>query len=128
MGAGKITIDDVRQTATLARLELNDAEVQRLTRELDAILGYMDLLATLDVSNVEPTTHAVPVELTLRADTLEELEPHLPLERALADAPRRHDGLFEVPKIIEVGESASPTAAWRTWRRPSARASTPAPK
>jgi aspartyl-tRNA(Asn)/glutamyl-tRNA(Gln) amidotransferase subunit C len=104
MGVGKISIDDVRQTATLARLELSDAEVQRLTRELDAILGYMDLLSTLDVSNVEPTTHAVPVELTLRDDKLEELEPHLSLDLALRDAPRRHDGLFEVPKIIEVAE------------------------
>jgi aspartyl-tRNA(Asn)/glutamyl-tRNA(Gln) amidotransferase subunit C len=101
---GKISADDVRQTAVLARLELSDGEVERLTRELDAILGYMDLLGQLDVSNVEPTTHAVPVELTLRSDTLEELEPQLPLDKALADAPRRHDGFFEVPKIIEVSE------------------------
>jgi aspartyl-tRNA(Asn)/glutamyl-tRNA(Gln) amidotransferase subunit C len=100
----KISADEVRETAMLARLELTDAELQRLTRELDAILGYMDLLAKLDVSNVEPTTHAVPLDLPLRDDALEALEPHLPLDAALADAPRRHDGLFEVPKIIEVVE------------------------
>lgn len=100
----KITADDVRETAMLARLELSDEEVARLTRELDAILGYMDLLDTLDVSGVEPTTHAVPLDLPLRDDALAELEPQLPVEVALADAPRRHDGFFEVPKIIEVGE------------------------
>jgi aspartyl-tRNA(Asn)/glutamyl-tRNA(Gln) amidotransferase subunit C len=100
----KITADDVRETATLARLDLSDEEVARLTRELDAILGYMELLDKLDVSGVPPMTHAVSLELPLRDDVLEALEPQLPLESALADAPRRHDGCFEVPKIIEVGE------------------------
>jgi aspartyl-tRNA(Asn)/glutamyl-tRNA(Gln) amidotransferase subunit C len=101
---GKISPDEVRQTALLARLELDDGEVERLTRELDAILGYMESLAKLDVSGVEPTTHAVPVELPLRDDVLEALEPQLPVDAALSDAPRRHDGFFEVPKIIEVVE------------------------
>ena len=100
----KITSEEVRQTATLARLELSDAEVQRLTRELDGILGYMESLAKLDVSGVEPTTHAVPLEMPMRDDVLEALEPHLPVEAALSDAPKRHDSFFEVPKIIEVGE------------------------
>jgi aspartyl-tRNA(Asn)/glutamyl-tRNA(Gln) amidotransferase subunit C len=100
----KIGADEVRQTAMLARLELGDDEIERLTRELDAILGYMESLAKLDVTDVEPTTHAVPLDLPLREDALEALEPHLLLDAALADAPRRHDGLFEVPKIIEVGE------------------------
>ena len=100
----KITDADVRETATLARLELSDEEVARLTRELDAILGYMELLDQLDVAGVPPMTHAVSLDLPLRDDVLEALEPQLPLEAALSDAPRPHDGFFEVPKIIEVGE------------------------
>src|SRR5437868_9718259 len=100
----KITAADVRETATLARLELGDEEVVRLTRELDAILGYMDLLDQLDVSSVEPMTHAVSLDLPLRDDVVEALEPQLPVDTALADAPRARDGLFEVPKIIEVAE------------------------
>jgi aspartyl-tRNA(Asn)/glutamyl-tRNA(Gln) amidotransferase subunit C len=100
----KITLDEVRQTALLARLELSDAEVAQLTRELDAILGYMASLSQLDVSNVEPTTHAVPVELGLRADELAALAPQLTVDEALADAPARRGSFFEVPKIIEVGE------------------------
>ena len=100
----KITAADVRETATLARLELSDDEVTRLARELDAILGYMELLDRLDVSGVEPMTHAVSLDLPLRDDVVEALEPQLPLETALGDAPRRHDGFFEMPKIIEVTE------------------------
>jgi aspartyl-tRNA(Asn)/glutamyl-tRNA(Gln) amidotransferase subunit C len=100
----KITAADVRETATLARLELGDDEVTRLTRELDAILGYMDLLDQLDVSSVEPMTHAVSLDLPLRDDVVEALEPQLPVDAALADAPRARDGFFEVPKIIEVAE------------------------
>jgi aspartyl-tRNA(Asn)/glutamyl-tRNA(Gln) amidotransferase subunit C len=96
-----ITIEEVRETALLARLELSDEELHRLTRELDAILGYMQQLAEVNVDGVEPTTHAVPLELALRDDLL---GPHLDLEQALADAPRRQDGFFEVPKIIETGE------------------------
>ena len=96
----KISGDEVRQTALLARLELTDEEVARLQRELDAILGYMEKLAQLDVSGVEPTTHALPLELRLAAD---EPGPQLPPEAALADAPRRDGNLFQVPKIIEAG-------------------------
>jgi aspartyl-tRNA(Asn)/glutamyl-tRNA(Gln) amidotransferase subunit C len=97
----KISEEEVRETALLARLALDDEEVARLTGELDAILGYMELLAKLDVSGVPPTTHAVPLDLPLRAD---EPGPQLGVDEALADAPRRHDALFQVPKIIEAGE------------------------
>jgi aspartyl-tRNA(Asn)/glutamyl-tRNA(Gln) amidotransferase subunit C len=95
----KITPAEVRETAQLARLDLSEEELTRLTRELDSILGYMETLAGIDVSGVEPTTHAVPLDCPLRAD---ELGPHFDVEAALADAPRRHDGFFEVPKIIDV--------------------------
>jgi aspartyl-tRNA(Asn)/glutamyl-tRNA(Gln) amidotransferase subunit C len=97
----RITEAEVRETALLARLALDDGEVARLTGELDAILGYMETLSRLDVSGVPPTAHAVPLDLRLRAD---EPGPQLSPDQALSDAPRRHDDLFEVPKIIEVGE------------------------
>ena len=97
----KISPEEVRETALLARLELSEDEVACMSGELSAILGYMETLAGVDVSGVEPMTHAVPLDLPLRAD---EPGPQLAVEAALADAPRRHDDLFEVPKIIEVGE------------------------
>jgi aspartyl-tRNA(Asn)/glutamyl-tRNA(Gln) amidotransferase subunit C len=100
-GVSKITIDEVKETALLARLQLSDEELQRMTRELDSILGYMQQLDGLELAGVEPTTHAVPLDCPLRAD---ELGPHLTIEEALADAPRSLEQLFEVPKIIEIGE------------------------
>ena len=99
----KISPEEVRETALLARLELSEDEVARMSGELSAILGYMETLAGVDVSGVEPMTHAVPLDLPLRMDKLEPGQ-QLTVDEALADAPRRHDDLFEVPKIIEVGE------------------------
>jgi aspartyl-tRNA(Asn)/glutamyl-tRNA(Gln) amidotransferase subunit C len=99
--AAKITPEEVRETAVLARLELGDEETARLARELGAILAYMELLGQLDVSGVEPTTHAVPLDCPLAEDTP---GPHLTNDEALSDAPRREGPFFEVPKIIEVGE------------------------
>src|SRR5258706_486062 len=96
----KITPEEVQKTALLSRLELTDEEVGRLSRELNAILSYMEKLNQLDVSGVEPTTHAVPLDCPLRAD---ELGPHLDAEVALSSAPRKEGAFFEVPKIIEVG-------------------------
>jgi aspartyl-tRNA(Asn)/glutamyl-tRNA(Gln) amidotransferase subunit C len=97
----RITEAEVRETALLARLALSDEEVARMTHELDAILGYMETLNKLDVSGVEPTAHAVPMDLRMRDD---QEGAQLSPDEALADAPRRHEDFFEVPKIIEVGE------------------------
>ena len=97
----KITSDETRLCAELARLELSDAEVARLSSELDAILGYMARLDAVDVSGVEPMTHAVPLDLPLADDAL---GPALGASDALAAAPRPREGYFEVPKIIEGAE------------------------
>ena len=92
---------DVLATARLARLALTEAEVERLTRELGAVLEHMDVLRALDTEGVLPMTHAVPTALPLRPD---EIGPTLENERALAGAPVREDGYFVVPKIIERGD------------------------
>jgi aspartyl-tRNA(Asn)/glutamyl-tRNA(Gln) amidotransferase subunit C len=97
----KISTEEVQETALLARIDLTAEEVERLRAELDTILGYMEKLNALDVSNVEPTTHAVPLDCPLRTD---ELDVHLPIEATLGGAPRSEGSFFEVPKIIEVSE------------------------
>jgi aspartyl-tRNA(Asn)/glutamyl-tRNA(Gln) amidotransferase subunit C len=94
----RISPDEVKTTALMARLELTAEELTRLQAELDAILSYMETLSELDVSAIEPTTHAVPLDLQLSDDVL---GAHLDAEAALADAPRREGTHFEVPKIIE---------------------------
>ena len=93
-----ISREDVEHVARLARLELSDAEIERMSEQLNAILGYIDKLRELDVTNVEPTSHAVPLVNVMRED---EVVPCLPQEQMLANAPDRMGELFRVPRIIE---------------------------
>jgi len=93
-----ISLTEVEHVARLARLVLSAAEKERMRRELDGILGYIDKLRRLDTEGVEPTSHAVPMTNVMRAD---EPRPSLPREDMLANAPDPHGDLFRVPKIIE---------------------------
>ncbi len=94
----KITMQEVEHVARLARLELSGAEKERMRRELDGILSYIDKLRALDTTGVEPTSHAVPLTNVLRDDVE---KPSLPRDEMLANAPDRHRELFRVPRIIE---------------------------
>ncbi len=89
---------DVKYVAHLARLNLTPAEEQKLSTQLGNILGYIEKLNELDVSNVEPTAHAVPLVNVTRAD---EVRPSLSNDEALRNAPGKANGLFIVPKIVE---------------------------
>jgi aspartyl-tRNA(Asn)/glutamyl-tRNA(Gln) amidotransferase subunit C len=93
----RIQPDEVRTIAALARLRLSEAEIERMTHELDAILDYIDIVKNLDTENTEPMTHAVPFDCPLRPD---EPKPSLSVDEALQNAPRRHDAFFEVPRIV----------------------------
>jgi aspartyl-tRNA(Asn)/glutamyl-tRNA(Gln) amidotransferase subunit C len=94
----KITMQEVEQVARLARLTLSDAEKERMRRELDGILSYIDKLRALDTEGVPPTSHAVPMTNVMRED---EPVPSLPQEDMLANAPDRNGEFFRVPRIIE---------------------------
>jgi aspartyl-tRNA(Asn)/glutamyl-tRNA(Gln) amidotransferase subunit C len=101
--ASRIRPEEVREIATLSRLQLTDQEVADLTSDLDSILGYVAELGALDTTSVEPMTHAVPFDCPLRVD---EVRPSLTLEEALANAPRREASFFQVPRIIASGRAA----------------------
>jgi aspartyl-tRNA(Asn)/glutamyl-tRNA(Gln) amidotransferase subunit C len=94
----KITRAEVEHVARLARLELTEDEKERMTAQLDAILGYMEKLNALDTSQVEPTTTVIPMVSVMRDDIV---RPSLDREEALANAPDRADAFFRVPRIIE---------------------------
>ncbi len=94
----KISADEVRRVAALARLGLGEDEVERLRGELEAILSYVAQLEELDVSGVEPTSHAVPLACPTREDRA---LPSTPREAILGRAPRQDGELFVVPRIIE---------------------------
>jgi len=94
----RITLEEVEHVARLARLELRPEDKERMRRELDGILAYIDKLRALDVEGVEPTSHAVPLTNIMRDD---EPTPSFPRDEMLANAPDPHGDLFRVPKIIE---------------------------
>jgi aspartyl-tRNA(Asn)/glutamyl-tRNA(Gln) amidotransferase subunit C len=89
---------DIKYVAHLARISLTPDEEKKLAAQLGGILGYIEKLKELDVTNVEPTAHAVPMVNITRSD---EIRPSLPHEDALRNAPRQANGLFIVPKIVE---------------------------
>jgi len=94
----KITEDQVRHVASLARLELAPGEELVLTGQLNAILEYMGQLGEVDTAGVEPTSHVLPLTNVMRDDLVHEC---LTTVEALANAPAADQGHFAVPKILE---------------------------
>ncbi|HEX4622441.1 MAG TPA: Asp-tRNA(Asn)/Glu-tRNA(Gln) amidotransferase subunit GatC [Myxococcaceae bacterium] len=98
----KLSLEQVRHVAALARLALTPEEERRYQTQLSAILDAMERLRALDTSNVEATAAGGAVgEEMLQAVRADEPVPSLPPERALANAPARHGTAFAVPKVIE---------------------------
>ena len=93
-----LTADDVRKVAHLARLELSDAEVETMTRQLAAIVAYVDQLTQVPTDGVEPLAHALDVSNVFRAD---EPAPSLPVDEALANAPQRKGDFYRVPAVLD---------------------------
>ncbi|MGD9872978.1 MAG: Asp-tRNA(Asn)/Glu-tRNA(Gln) amidotransferase subunit GatC [Kiritimatiellia bacterium] len=89
---------DVKYIAHLARLYLTDEEAVRFQGQLDHILEHVRKLKEVDVSNVEPMSHAVPVQNVFRRD---EILSGLDRAEVLANAPAQIQHQFRVPKIVE---------------------------
>ena len=88
----------VDHVARLARLDLTEEERERMSVELAQILGHAEAIQELELDDIEPTAHALPLRNVMRAD---EVRPSLTQEEALANAPQVEGGRFRVPKIIE---------------------------
>ena len=93
-----LTGDQVRWVAHLARLELSADELATMTKQLSAIVEYVNQLQQLDTKDVEPLAHALPIHNVFRPD---EPAPSLPVEEALANAPARKDGFYRVPAVLD---------------------------
>ena len=93
-----ITEKDVRYVAGLARIHLDDVEIEPITQTLEKILEYITKLEQLDVSNVLPTSHVLPLKNVFRED---KVEPLLTQDEALSIAVEKKSGYFKVPKVIE---------------------------
>jgi aspartyl-tRNA(Asn)/glutamyl-tRNA(Gln) amidotransferase subunit C len=86
--------DQVLHVARLARLRLNEDEIDRMSRELSGVLDHIEKISELDLAGVEPTSHVVELENVLRAD---ESRPSWPRERVLEGTPDVAQGGFRVP-------------------------------
>jgi aspartyl-tRNA(Asn)/glutamyl-tRNA(Gln) amidotransferase subunit C len=96
-----ISREDIVEIAQLARLHLEDGELERIQHELGTILEHFAALSAVDTTDVAPMTHAVAVDARLRAD---ETAPSLGADVALRGAPARDGDLFVVPAILPGAE------------------------
>jgi aspartyl-tRNA(Asn)/glutamyl-tRNA(Gln) amidotransferase subunit C len=95
MSLDRAAVDHV---ARLARLALSESERERMRGELSNILEHAETIQSLELDDVPPTSHPVPLSNVFRAD---EVRPSLDQAVALANAPEAEDGRFKVPRIIE---------------------------
>jgi aspartyl-tRNA(Asn)/glutamyl-tRNA(Gln) amidotransferase subunit C len=89
---------EVEKVALLARLRLSDAELEKLTAELNRIVGHVETLQELDTEGVEPMAHPLPLENVFRDDRV---QPSLGTERALATAPKHDESFYLVPPVLD---------------------------
>ncbi len=93
----KITAEQVRHVAGLARLEIDPGAIEKLAGELANILAYVEKLDEVDTRGVAPTSHAIALTNAFREDVV---RSHLSREQALGNAPAQDEGSFVVPKVI----------------------------
>ena len=93
-----VTKDDVRKVARLSRIAASEEHLDELVGELNGILGWIDQLNEVDVSDVEPLTSVVETRLPMRDDVVTDGNIS---DQVLANAPRTEDGFFIVPKSVE---------------------------
>ncbi|HEY6394867.1 MAG TPA: Asp-tRNA(Asn)/Glu-tRNA(Gln) amidotransferase subunit GatC [Candidatus Binataceae bacterium] len=98
MAEKKITLEQVRHVAQLARLELSAEDEERLSHDMSEMLAYVDKLNELNTDNIEPTAQVGESGTPMRED---EVTNRPAAEAMLANAPARERGYFKVPKIIE---------------------------
>lgn len=93
-----ISRDDVAHVAMLARIQLTDAELDRLAGQLDQIVGWVGQVNEVAAADVPPMSHPLPLTNVTRADTV---RPGLTAEQALSGAPEAVYGRFSVPRILD---------------------------
>ena len=93
-----VTSQQVRHIAKLARIGMDDAQIEALVPELNNILGWVEQLAEVNTDGVEPLTAVIEQKLRLRDDVVNDGDIR---DKILANAPEAQHGFFAVPKVIE---------------------------
>lgn len=94
-----INRNEVERIAELARIRLDDDEIDAFRDDLADVLEYVEKLEELDTEDVEPTTHAIGLETEGREDDAD--DEGLSRDDVLANAPEREEGQFRVPKVVD---------------------------
>jgi aspartyl-tRNA(Asn)/glutamyl-tRNA(Gln) amidotransferase subunit C len=93
-----VDLSTVKRVAHLARIRVADEDLEPLSGELNAILGFVEQLNEVDVSDVEPMTSVLPMPMRKRADAV--TDGGKPAD-IVANAPVSEDNFFVVPKVVE---------------------------
>lgn len=88
----------VKRVAHLARIAVTDAEAERMTGEMNSILGFVEQLNEVDVEGIEPLTAVVPMAMKKREDKVTDGEKAVDI---VANAPATEEHFFLVPKVVE---------------------------
>jgi len=88
---------DIEYVAKLARINLSEQQKEKFARQLKDILSYIEKLKELDVGKVEPISHVLPLKNVFRQD---KVQPSLPIDKVLGNAPSKEGNNFSVPRII----------------------------
>ena len=94
----KISAEETRRIASLARLRCTEEEVGALQADMEQIITFANKLSELDLTDVPPTISALPISNAFRED---EVQPSLDRERVLMNAPKSNGRFILVPKVIE---------------------------
>lgn len=94
----RISMEQVKHVAHLARLAITDEEAEKYTEQLDRVITFAEQLNELNTDNVEPTSHVIQLKNIMRED---KAEKGLPLEDVLKNVPEHENGQMKVPPIIE---------------------------
>jgi aspartyl-tRNA(Asn)/glutamyl-tRNA(Gln) amidotransferase subunit C len=92
-----LTREDVAKVALLARLQLDESELDAMTTQLGSILEYIEQLSELNTDDIEPMAHATDASNVFADDVL---RPSLDRADALANAPKADDECFRVPAVL----------------------------
>ncbi len=93
-----VDISTVKRVAHLARIAVNDDDAERMTGELNAILGFVEQLNEVNVDGIEPMTSVTPMDMRMRQDKVTDGGI---AAAVVADAPVTEDNFFVVPKVVE---------------------------
>lgn len=93
-----ISKDEIKKVANLAKLYVDDSNLDKLSADMEQVIAFADALAGVDTQGIDPTNNVMPVQNVFREDVV---RPSMPREKLLQNAPSQENGCYSVPKVVE---------------------------